>query len=45
MVIGVKRLVAPWLIIAEHMVVAVAKTLSATGLYIDVANHMIITVS
>ena len=45
MVVGVKRLVATWLIIAKYMVVAVSQDLTSTELYIDVTNDMLVTVS
>ena len=45
MVVGVKRLVSPWLIIAEYMVVTVSQNLTSTELYIDVTNDMLVTVS
>ena len=45
MVIGVKRLVATWLIIAKYMVVTVSQDLTSTELYVDVTNDMLVTVS
>ena len=45
MVVGVKRLVATWLIIAKYMVVTVSQDLTSTELYIDVTNDMLVTVS
>ena len=45
MVVGVKRLVATWLIIAKYMVVAVSQDLTSTELYVDVTNNMLVTVS
>ena len=45
MVVGVKRLVSPWLIIAKYMVVTVSQDLTSTELYVDVTNDMLVTVS
>ncbi len=45
MVVGVKRLVATWLIIAKYMVVTVSQDLTSTELYVDVTNDMLVTVS
>ena len=45
MVVGVKRLVSPWLIIAEDMVITVSQDLTSTELYVDVTNDMLVTVS
>ena len=45
MVVGVKRLVSPWLIIAEYMVITVSQDLTSTELYVDVTNDMLVTVS
>jgi hypothetical protein len=45
MVVGIKRLVATWLIIAEYMVVTVSKNLTSAELYVDVTNDMLVTVS
>ena len=45
MVVGVKRLVATWLIVAKYMVVTVSQDLTSTELYVDVTNDMLVTVS
>ena len=45
MVVGVKRLVAPWLIVAKDMIVAVAEGLTSAELCVDVTNNMLVTVS
>ena len=45
MVVGVKRLVATWLIVAKYMVVTVSQDLTSTELYVDVTNNMLVTVS
>jgi hypothetical protein len=44
MIVGVKGLVASWLIIAEDMVVTVTQDLASAELYVDVTNHMLVTV-
>jgi hypothetical protein len=45
MVIGIESLVAPWLIIAENMVVTVTQTLTSAEFYINVTNDVLVTVS
>ena len=45
MIVGINGLVATGLVIAEDVVVAVAKTLAAAELYIDVTNDMLVAVS
>jgi hypothetical protein len=45
MVVGVESLVASWLIIAKDMVVTVTQDLASAELYVDVTNHMLVTVS
>ena len=45
MVVGVKRLVAPWLIITKNMIVTVTQTLASTEFYVDVTNDVLVTVS
>jgi hypothetical protein len=45
MIVGVKGLVASWLIIAKDMVVTVTQDLASAELDIDVTNHMLVTVS
>ena len=45
MVVGVNGLVAPWLIIAENMVVTVTQTLAPAEFYVDVTNDVLVTVS
>ena len=45
MVIGVKRLVAPWLIITKNMIVTVTQTLASTEFYVNVTNNVLVTVS
>ena len=45
MVIGIKGLIAPWLVIAKDVVVTVTQTLASTEFYIDVTNDMLVTVS
>ena len=45
MIVGIQCLVAPWLIIAEYMVVTVSQDLTSTELYVDVTNDMLVTVS
>ena len=45
MIVRVEGLVASWLIIAEDMVVTVTQDLASAELYVDVTNHMLVTVS
>jgi hypothetical protein len=45
MVVGVKGLVASWLVIAKHVVVTVAQDLASVKLYINVTKYMLVTVS
>ena len=45
MVVGVNGLIATGLIIAENMVVTVTQDLASAELYVDVTNHMLVTVS
>ena len=45
MIVRVEGLVASWLIIAKDVVVTVTQDLASAELYIDVTNHMLVTVS
>lgn len=45
MVVGVNGLVATGLIIAENMIVTITQTLAPAELYINVTNHVLVTVS
>ena len=45
MVVGVKGLVASWLVIAKHVVVTVAQDLASAKLYINVTKDVLVTVS
>jgi hypothetical protein len=45
MIVGIQCLVAPWLIIAEYMVITVSQDLTSAELYVDVTNNMLVTVS
>ena len=45
MVVGVESLVATRLIIAENMIVTITQTLAPAELYINVTNHVLVTVS
>ena len=43
--VGVDGLVASGLVVAEHVVVAVAQALAPAELYVDVADDMLVAVS
>ena len=45
MVIGIKGLIAPWLVIAKDVIVTVTQTLTSAKFYVDVTNDMLVTVS
>ena len=45
MVVGVKGLVAFWLVIAKDVVVTVAQNLASAKLYINVTKYVLVTVS
>ena len=45
MVVGVKGLVAAWLVIAKDVVVTVAQDLASAKLYINVTKYVLVTVS
>ena len=45
MVVGVKGLVAFWLVIAKDVVVTVAQDLAPAKLYINVTKDVLVTVS
>ena len=44
-IIAVDGHVAPWLVVADNVIVAVAQTLSSAELNVDVANHMQVAIS
>ena len=44
-VVGVNGLITAGLVVAEDVVVGVAQTLASAGLYINVTNDMLVTVS
>jgi hypothetical protein len=44
-VVGVNSLITAGLVVAEDVVVGVAQTLASAGLYINVTNDMLVTVS
>ena len=45
MVVGVKRLVAPWRIITKNMIVTVTQTLASAEFYVNVTNNVLVTIS